>query len=99
MHVAHFVQRYPPALGGSEAYFARLGDYLADHGDAVRVWTTTALDLEAFWTRGMREAKNLTPPPSLERKGGRGGRTAPVTGRVSGIGSPFLLRDGGGGVR
>ena len=24
MRVAHFVQRYPPALGGSEAYFARL---------------------------------------------------------------------------
>ena len=29
MHVAHFVHRYPPALGGSEAYFARLSEYLA----------------------------------------------------------------------
>src|ERR671936_159495 len=32
MRVAHFVQRYPPALGGSEAYFARLSRYL----DGVR---------------------------------------------------------------
>jgi glycosyltransferase involved in cell wall biosynthesis len=53
MRVAHFVQRYPPALGGSEAYFARLSRHLAAHGDPVSVFTTTALDLEAFWgTRG-----------------------------------------------
>jgi glycosyltransferase involved in cell wall biosynthesis len=50
MRVAHFVQRYPPALGGSEAYFARLSRYLAQLGDAVSVWTTSAIDLEAFWT-------------------------------------------------
>src|SRR5437588_356853 len=53
MRVAHFVQRYPPALGGSEAYFARLSRYLATHGHEVTVFTTTAVDLEAFWaTRG-----------------------------------------------
>jgi glycosyltransferase involved in cell wall biosynthesis len=53
MKVAHFVQRYPPALGGSEAYFARLSRHLAAGGDAVTVFTTTAVDLEAFWsTRG-----------------------------------------------
>jgi glycosyltransferase involved in cell wall biosynthesis len=50
MRVAHFVQRYPPALGGSEAYFARLSRYLAGRGHEVTVFTTTALDLEAFWT-------------------------------------------------
>jgi glycosyltransferase involved in cell wall biosynthesis len=50
MRVAHFVQRYPPALGGSEAYFARLGRYFARHGDTVDVWTSNALDLEAFWS-------------------------------------------------
>ena len=43
MRVAHFVQRYPPALGGSEAYFARLSRFLAAHGDAVTVFTTTAV--------------------------------------------------------
>jgi glycosyltransferase involved in cell wall biosynthesis len=51
MRVAHFVQRYPPAIGGSEAYFARLSRYLAGAGDSVTVFTTTALDLEAFWSR------------------------------------------------
>src|SRR3954462_892397 len=50
MRVAHFVQRYPPALGGSEAYFARLSRYLAAAGDDVSVFTTAALDLEAFWS-------------------------------------------------
>jgi glycosyltransferase involved in cell wall biosynthesis len=49
LRVAHFVQRYPPALGGSEAYFARLSWHLADCGFAVTAHTTTALDLEAFW--------------------------------------------------
>jgi glycosyltransferase involved in cell wall biosynthesis len=53
MRIAHFVQRYPPALGGSEAYFARLSRACAAQGDEVTVFTTTAVDLEAFWsTRG-----------------------------------------------
>jgi glycosyltransferase involved in cell wall biosynthesis len=50
MRVAHFVQRYPPALGGSEAYFARLSRYLAAQDDQVTVFTTTALSLDAFWS-------------------------------------------------
>lgn len=50
MRVAHFVQRYPPALGGSEAYFARLSRFLAARGDQVSVFTSNALDLEAFWS-------------------------------------------------
>src|SRR5438270_8295014 len=49
--VAHSVQRYPPALGGSEAYFARLSRHLAAADDRVTVFTTNALDLEAFWSR------------------------------------------------
>ena len=48
MRVAHFVHRYPPALGGAEAYFARLGRWLAAVGDDVTVFTTDALDLEAI---------------------------------------------------
>jgi len=51
IRAAHFIQRYPPALGGSEAYFARLGRYLAAGGDCVNVFTTVALSLEAFWSR------------------------------------------------
>jgi glycosyltransferase involved in cell wall biosynthesis len=50
MRVAHFVQRYPPAIGGSEAYFHRLGRFLATQGDRVSVFTSNALDLAAFWS-------------------------------------------------
>jgi glycosyltransferase involved in cell wall biosynthesis len=55
MRVAHFIHRYPPALGGSEAYFARLGRYLVSQGDEVTVFTSNALDLEAFWDRRGRQ--------------------------------------------
>ena len=51
MRIAHFVQRYPPAWGGSEAYFARLSSYLAARGHEVTVFTTTAVDLVAFWSK------------------------------------------------
>jgi glycosyltransferase involved in cell wall biosynthesis len=50
LRIAHFVQRYPPALGGSEAYFQRLSRHLANRGHEVSVWTTNALDLDAFWS-------------------------------------------------
>jgi glycosyltransferase involved in cell wall biosynthesis len=60
MRVAHFIQRYPPALGGSEAYFARLSRFLAKRGERVNVFTTTALDLEAFWSPGGRQATGGT---------------------------------------
>ncbi len=49
MHVAHFAHRYPPALGGCEAYVERLSRSLADSGDDVTVWTSTAVDLEEMW--------------------------------------------------
>src|SRR5262249_39713337 len=48
--VAHFAHRYPPALGGAEAYFARLSRYLVSRGDEVTVLTTNAIDLEHFAT-------------------------------------------------
>lgn len=51
MRIAHFVQRYPPALGGSEAYFAQLSRALVEAGHHVTVFTTNALDLTAFWSR------------------------------------------------
>jgi glycosyltransferase involved in cell wall biosynthesis len=70
MRVAHFVQRYPPALGGSEAYFARLSRFLAARGDSVTVFTTTAVDLEAFWnTRGrcLRPGRRLEDGVEVRR--------------------------------
>jgi glycosyltransferase involved in cell wall biosynthesis len=63
MRVAHFIQRYPPALGGSEAYFARLGEALASRGDLVTVFTSTAVDLDAFWSQ---RARCLAPGNSFE---------------------------------
>lgn len=50
MRLAHFIQRYPPALGGSEAVFARLSRFCAGQGDHVTVFTSNAIDLEAFWS-------------------------------------------------
>src|SRR5580765_8121148 len=50
MRVAHWVQRYPPALGGSEAFFARLGRFLVREGSPVTTITTNALELSAFWS-------------------------------------------------
>ena len=57
MHVANFIQRYPPALGGSEAYFARLSGWLRDRGHQVSVWTSTAFDLSAFWSHEGKKAR------------------------------------------
>jgi glycosyltransferase involved in cell wall biosynthesis len=57
MRVAHFVHRYPPALGGAEGYFARLSRFLAA-GWRVTVFTTNALDLDAFWS-----SRGRTLPP------------------------------------
>jgi glycosyltransferase involved in cell wall biosynthesis len=55
MHLAHFVPRVPPALGGSETYFDRLTRFHRDAGDLVTTWATTAIDLEAFWKSGKAE--------------------------------------------
>jgi glycosyltransferase involved in cell wall biosynthesis len=48
-HIAMFAHRYPPALGGAEAYIARLSEYLVSQGDSVTVWTTTAVELRELW--------------------------------------------------
>ncbi|HKA07150.1 MAG TPA: glycosyltransferase family 4 protein [Gemmataceae bacterium] len=55
MHVAQFVHRYPPALGGAEAWTARLSKSLVEAGHHVTVWTTTAIDLSALTRRGREE--------------------------------------------
>jgi glycosyltransferase involved in cell wall biosynthesis len=73
MRVAHFIQRYPPALGGAEAYFARLSRHLVTCGDEVTVFTTTALDLSAFWSRRAR-----CVPPGQRRENGVDVRRYPL---------------------
>jgi glycosyltransferase involved in cell wall biosynthesis len=52
MAVALFTHRYPPALGGAEAYAARLAASLTVSGHDVTVWTTTATDLAHLWHPG-----------------------------------------------
>jgi glycosyltransferase involved in cell wall biosynthesis len=64
LRIAHFVQRYPPALGGSEVYFQRLSRYLVTLGHQIDVWTTTALDLPAFWSR---QGQTLPPGESCDQ--------------------------------
>src|SRR5207249_6524548 len=67
MRIAHFIQRYPPALGGSEAYFARLSQHLVQRGHRVTVFTTNAYDLEAFWTcRGRCVRPGMTIENGIE---------------------------------
>lgn len=52
MNILEVVQRFPPAWGGSEKYFRKLAHFLASRGHQVSVWTSNALDLEAFWSGG-----------------------------------------------
>jgi glycosyltransferase involved in cell wall biosynthesis len=73
MNVAHFVHRYPPAIGGSEAYFARLGEWLAARGHRVTVFTTTADDLSAFWDRTAKQF-----PAGTEQRNGVEVRRLPL---------------------
>src|SRR5262245_24968163 len=55
LRIGHVIQRYPPALGGAESYFARLSRFLAGQGHRVDVHTSNAESLTAFWsTRGRR---------------------------------------------
>jgi glycosyltransferase involved in cell wall biosynthesis len=55
MHVAQFVHRYPPAIGGAEAWAGRLSQHLLANGHRVTVWTTTADALVSFSERGWEE--------------------------------------------
>jgi len=67
MRIAHFVHRYPPALGGAEAYFARLSREIAAAGHEVTVFTTNALDLEALWScRGRTVPEGRTVEEGVE---------------------------------
>ncbi|MBP3953703.1 glycosyltransferase family 4 protein [Gemmata sp. G18] len=92
MHVAQFVQRYPPALGGSEAYTARLCEYLAACGDGVSVWTSTAVELSEMW--GREDTPSPTPP--LNGEGLKTEERAEAA--VFGSAPPSFLGKGAGGL-
>ena len=111
LRVAHFVQRYPPAVGGSEAYFARLAGFLTARGDAVTVFTSSAVGLTDMWegSRGravtLREMSSKScgsSPPFPLREGGPGGLGASAryqapTGACEATPPPGPLPQGGRG--
>jgi glycosyltransferase involved in cell wall biosynthesis len=49
MKALQIIQRYPPAVGGSETWCRELGQYLASVGDDVRVLTLDILEEEEYW--------------------------------------------------
>jgi len=49
LKLLNIIQRYPPALGGSEIYFQKLSEFLASKGHEISVWTSNANNLESFW--------------------------------------------------
>jgi glycogen(starch) synthase len=54
MHVVFVVPRFHPCVGGYENSILAVACRLRDSGHRVSVFTTTALDLEAFWVEGFR---------------------------------------------
>lgn len=55
MRILHVVQRYAPAIGGSERYFQELSERFAARGHQVTVFTTDALDIDRFWSPSGRK--------------------------------------------
>ncbi len=49
MKVLHLIQRYPPAVGGSETWCREVSRYLSAMGDEVKVLTLDILEEEEYW--------------------------------------------------
>jgi glycosyltransferase involved in cell wall biosynthesis len=49
VRVLHIIQRYPPAVGGSETWCREVSRYLSSIGDAVKVLTLDILEEEEYW--------------------------------------------------
>ena len=49
MRFLHLIQRYHPAVGGSEWYIKMLSEGLVQQGHSVEVLTTTALEVDSLW--------------------------------------------------
>jgi glycosyltransferase involved in cell wall biosynthesis len=57
--ILHIIQRYPPAVGGSELWCREICQYLATTGDEVRVLTLNILEEEEFWRDPPLEKRTL----------------------------------------
>ena len=49
MRILHVIQRYPPAVGGSETWCAEVARYEASTGDDVQVLTLDVLEETHYW--------------------------------------------------
>jgi len=49
MRALHLIQRYPPAVGGSETWCQEVCRYLAGVGDEVKVFTLNVVEEEEYW--------------------------------------------------
>jgi glycosyltransferase involved in cell wall biosynthesis len=49
MRALHLIQRYPPAVGGSETWCQEVCRYLASVGDDVKVLTLDVVEEEEYW--------------------------------------------------
>jgi glycosyltransferase involved in cell wall biosynthesis len=49
VRVLHLIQRYPPAVGGSETWCREVSRYLSATGDDVKVLTLDILEEEEYW--------------------------------------------------
>jgi glycosyltransferase involved in cell wall biosynthesis len=49
VRVLHLIQRYPPAVGGSETWCREVSQYLSALGDDVKVLTLDILEEEEYW--------------------------------------------------
>src|SRR5262245_33878301 len=47
--ILHLIQRYPPAVGGSETWCREVSRYLCAIGDEVKVLTLDILEEEEYW--------------------------------------------------
>jgi glycosyltransferase involved in cell wall biosynthesis len=47
--VVHLIQRYPPAIGGSETWCREVCQHLAAVGDEIRVLTFDVIEEDEFW--------------------------------------------------
>ncbi|HLD82567.1 MAG TPA: glycosyltransferase family 4 protein, partial [Candidatus Omnitrophota bacterium] len=55
MKILHIIQRYPPAIGGSETWCQGLCRYLAREGHEVKVLTLDVYNEDEFWSDPPRE--------------------------------------------
>jgi glycosyltransferase involved in cell wall biosynthesis len=49
VRVLHLIQRFPPAVGGSETWCREVSRYLSSMGDRVKVLTLDILEEEEYW--------------------------------------------------